>query len=60
MRAQDRKIRNSLRYKIKMWVYRLEFRDIAIPTKKFCLIMLDFIISGIGFLLLLLLPHLFH
>ena len=60
MRAQDMKIRNSLRYKIKMWFYHLEFRDIASPAKKIFWVIFDFITCSIFFLLLFLFPHLFH
>lgn len=48
--------RKTLRYKIKMWFYRLTFRDVENTTKKFFLMLFEIVISGLGFLILFLLP----
>ena len=60
MRAQDKKIRNSLRYKIKMWFFRLEFWEVVCFFTSIGLFLLEVIMSGIGFFLLFIVPNLFH
>ena len=52
--------RKTFRYKIKMWFYRLTFRDI----KAYAQIVLDFtfeiIIGILGFVLVFIIPAIFH
>ena len=52
--------RNTLQYKIKMWFYRLTFQDIINITKKIIVIVLEIIMSFLGFGLLLILPAFFR
>jgi len=56
----NKKIRNSFNYKIKMWFLKVTFRDII----KYCKILFswinEFIIIGIIFILIFILPHFFH
>lgn len=60
MRHYNRKRRKSFNYKIKMWFLRVTFRDII----RYCKILFswinEFIIIGIVFILLFILPHFFH
>jgi len=60
MRYYDKKKRNSLIYKMKLWFLKLTFRDIVLYTKYAFLILFEFIIVGIGFIIILILPHFFH
>ena len=60
MRYQDRKIRNSLRYKIKMWFYYLTFNDIRKGIKNTVFFIIDMFIVILGFLMLFVLPAFFH
>ena len=60
MRYYDKKRRNSLIYKMKLWFLKVTFRDIASYTKYIFLILFDFVIVGIGFIIMFILPHLFH
>lgn len=56
MRFTDMKKRRSLKYKIKMWFYRLTFQDFKILF----ITIGKIIITFIGFLFLFILPHIFH
>ena len=60
MRANDKKIRNSLKYKIKMWFYRLTFRDVKKGIKIFYETVFEIIILILSFLLLFIIPAFFH
>lgn len=60
MRYYDKKKRNSLIYKMKLWFLKVTFRDIVFYTKYIFLILFDFVIVGIGFVIMFILPHLFH
>lgn len=52
MRAKDYKKRNSFSYKIKMWFYRLTFRDVISTTKIVVISTINFIMVVLGFLIL--------
>lgn len=52
MRAKDYKKRNSFSYKIKMWFYRLKFRDVISISKIVVISIIDFIMVVLGFLIL--------
>ena len=52
--------RNTLQYKIKMWFYHLAFQDIKSFIRKCANIIFEFIMCGIGLLLLTILPALFR
>lgn len=60
MRCQDRKIRNSLRYKIKKWFYHLTFQDVKKATKISVSFLLEIFAVVLGFFLLFVLPAFFH
>ena len=60
MRYYDKHKRNSLIYKMKLWFLRMTFRDIVSYMKNISLTLLDFVMIGIGFLIIFILPHLFH
>lgn len=55
-----KRTRNSLSYKIKMWYYRLTFGDIKRALKTCYSFAFEFIIALLGFILLFLIPALFH
>ena len=52
MRAKDFKKRNSFSYKIKMWFYRLTFRDVIFTGKFIILSVINLIMVVLGFLIL--------
>jgi len=56
MRAKDYKKRNSFSYKIKMWFYRLTFRDVMSTSKIIIISVINFIMVVLGFLILFLGP----
>ena len=60
MRYQDYKRRKSFQYKIKMWFYRLTFRDI----EKFMQIcgkcVIEIVIMILSFVLIFIIPHFFY
>lgn len=60
MRYQDRQIRNSLQYKIKMWFYHLTFRDVGRAAKISFITANEILIFIFGFIIIFVLPHLFH
>ncbi len=60
MRYYDKHKRNHLVYKMKLWFLRVTFRDIVSYMKNISLTLLDFVMIGIGFLIIFILPHLFH
>lgn len=60
MRYQDRKIRNSLRYKIKMWFLKVTFQDFITYCKTLFSWVNEFVIIAIVFILIFVLPHFFH
>jgi len=55
-----KRTRNSIWYKINMWFYRLTFQDVKNVCKKAGNIIFEFIIGLIGFLMIFILPALFH
>lgn len=55
-----KRTRKSWSYKIKMYYYRLTFRDIKLFGRKIFSFMFDFIIAVLGFVLIFVLPALFH
>lgn len=59
MRMKDYKKRNSFSYKIKMWFYRLTFRDVASMGKTAIISVINFIMLILGFLILFLGPSFF-
>lgn len=52
MRARDYKKRNSFSYKIKMWFYRLTFRNVISTSKTVVISIINFIMMVLGFLIL--------
>lgn len=60
MRKNDWKIRNSLKYKIKMWFYRLTFRDIAHVMKEIFNFTFEIVIAILGFIFIFIIPALLH
>lgn len=60
MRYYDKYKRNNFIYKMKLWFLRVTFRDIVSYMKNISLTLLDFVMIGIGFLIIFILPHLFH
>lgn len=52
--------RNCLSYKIRMWYYRLTFKEIKKVLKMVFSFVLKFVITLIGFALLFIFPALFH
>ena len=60
MRYYDRKRRNSFIYKMKLWFLRVTFRDIVSYIKAIIFFLFNFIIVGIGFIMIFIVPHLFH
>jgi len=59
MRAKDYKKRNSFSYKIKMWFYRLTFRDVMSISKIVIISVINFIMAVLGFLILFFGPSFF-
>ena len=60
MRARDKKIRNSLKYKVEMWIYYLTFEDIKKGTKIILKNAIEIVTLILGFLLLFIAPAFFH
>lgn len=60
MRKNDWKIRNSLKYKIEMWFYRLTFRDVKQGIKIIFNFMFEIIIAILGFIFIFVIPTLLH
>ena len=56
MRVKDYKKRNSFSYKIKMWFYRLTFRDVVSMSKIAIFSVINFVMLILGFLVLFLGP----
>ena len=59
MRMKDYKRRNSFSYKIKMWFYRLTFRDVIFTSKIIIISVINFIMVVLGFLILFFGPSFF-
>lgn len=59
MRMKDYKKRNSFSYKIKMWFYRLTFRDVTSMGKTAIISVINFVMLILGFLILFLGPSFF-
>lgn len=55
-----KRTRKSWSYKIKMWFYRLTFEDVKKTTNIICSFAFEFVITLLGFILLFLIPALFH
>ena len=55
-----KRTRKSWSYKIKMWFYRLTFRDIKCAVKVVSEFIFEFIMVFLGFVLIFLIPALFH
>lgn len=55
-----KRTRKSWSYKIKMWFYRLTFEDIKKTANIICSFVFEFVIALLGFILLFLIPALFH
>ena len=56
----NKNYRRTLRYKIKMKFYRLTMQDVLHDVKFIGIIIIESIAALIGFLLLFVLPALFH
>ena len=52
--------RKTLRYRVKMWFYRLTFKDIKCAMRICAIAIFEFIMCAIGFIILMVLPALFH
>lgn len=59
MRMKDYKKRNSFSYKIKMWFYRLTFRDVILTSKIILISVINFIMVVLGFLIIFFGPSFF-
>lgn len=55
-----KRTRKSLSYKINMWFYRLTFQDIKKVINNITLTILEMLMILLGFLIIFLLPALFH
>ena len=55
-----KRTRNSLSYKVNMWIYKLTYQDIKKTTKNIVAILLEIIMGVIGFILIFIFPALFH
>ena len=55
-----KRTRDCLSYKIKMWYYRLTFEDVKCMLKMIISFIFKFIIAFLGFILLFILPAIFH
>ena len=55
-----KRTRKSLSYKINMWFYRLTFQDIKQVVTNIALTVLEILMTLLGFLIIFLLPALFH
>ncbi len=60
MRYQDYKRRRSFQYRVKMWFYRLTIEEVKACFKICFFSIIKFIIMGLSFILLFIIPHLFH
>ena len=60
MYKQNWKIRNSLKYKIEMWFYRLTFRDIVHGMKEIFNFTFEIVIAILGFIFIFIIPALLH
>lgn len=60
MLKQDKKIRNSWQYKIKMFFYRLTLQDIKNTSNSIMRLLFEIITAVLGLIVLLLLPAFFH
>lgn len=60
MRYQDKKVRNSLRYKIKMWFFRITRQDIGKAIKTIIYGLEEFLVLILVFLFIFIVPHFFH
>lgn len=52
--------RRAWSYKIKMWFYRLTFRDIKVSLKKIFSVVIEFVIALLGFLFIFSFHGFFH
>lgn len=55
-----KRTRNCLSYKIKMWYYRLTFRNVKNYLKMCGLFIFEFIMAFLGFILIFIFPAIFH
>lgn len=60
MLKQDKKIRNSWQYKIKMFFYKLTLQDIKNTSNSITRLLFEIITAVLGLIVLLLLPAFFH
>lgn len=60
MLKQDKKIRNSWQYKIKMFFYKLTLQDIKNTSNSITRLLFEIITAILGLMVLLLLPAFFH
>lgn len=52
--------RNRFSYKVKMFFYRLTFRDIEDMLSNICFIVFEIVTAILGFLFIFIFPALFH
>lgn len=52
--------RRKISYKIKMWFYNLTIKKVAVYMKVCFLNVIEFIVIGLSFILIFIIPHLFH
>lgn len=52
--------RQTIQYKIKMWFYRLTFRDVEKATKNIVMFVFEIIMAILVFGFVLILPAIFH
>jgi len=55
-----RQYRKTWQYQIKMWLYRLTFRDITYTTKQIILFIIEIVMTLLGLGILLILPAFFR
>ena len=60
MYNRDKRVRNRMSYKIKMWFYMLTFEDVIRGTKCVFRFIGDFLILLLGFIILFYFPAFFH
>ena len=60
MLKQDKKMRNSWQYKIKMFFYKLTLQDIKNTSNSITHLLFEIITAILGLMVLLFLPAFFH
>lgn len=60
MRRQDLRRRKTILYKIKLWFLKATFQDIIHVIRIIFSWAFEFVIVGLAFILLFIIPHFFH